>query len=72
MLIIREPIISFHVAIHELYPIWHTIFSDYAILNNSQNTYIDFYVSNWADMDIGCYNNDYVGSDPTRGLYYIA
>ena len=21
-------------------------------------------------MDIGCYNNDYVGSDPTRGLYY--
>ena len=48
----------------------NTIFSDYAILNNSQNTYTDFYVSNWADMDIGCYNNDYVGSDPTRGLYY--
>ena len=48
----------------------NTIFSDYAILNNSQNTYTDFYVSNWADMDIGCYGNDYVGSDPTRGLYY--
>ena len=48
----------------------NTIFSDYAILNNSQNTYTNFYVSNWADMDIGCYSDDYVGSDPTRGLYY--
>ena len=48
----------------------NTIFSDYAVINNSQNTYTDFYVSNWADMDILSYLDDYVGSDPSRGLFY--
>ena len=48
----------------------NTIFSDYAVFNNSQNTYTDFYVSNWADMDILLASDDYVGSDPSRGLFY--
>ena len=48
----------------------NTIFSDYAVINNSQNNYTNFYVSNWADMDILSHSDDYVGSDPSRGLFY--
>lgn len=48
----------------------NTVFVDYTVINKSTNTYHDFYAGSWTDFDIGNYNDDYIGSDATRGAYY--
>ncbi len=46
----------------------YTTFYDYKIYNRSNNNYHDVYIGLWSDADIGCYNDDYVGSDPNLNL----
>ena len=48
----------------------NTIFSEYTIINYSNQTYSDFYIGMWEDMDIGCSEDDYVGCDVERNLAY--
>jgi len=40
------------------------------IINKGCNTMNDCYLGEWVDPDLGNYNDDYVGSDVTRGLGY--
>jgi len=48
----------------------NTIFSDYAVINNGPHTLSNFKVGIWEDMDIGCPEDDYVGTDVSRGMIY--
>ncbi len=48
----------------------NTLFLQYDITNKSTNNYSDFYASMWTDFDYGCFNNDYVGSNPALDFFY--
>jgi len=41
----------------------YTTFYDYKIINRSATNYHDVYVSMWSDVDLGFYNDDYIGSN---------
>ncbi len=44
-------------------------FYRYKIINKAPTSPIrDFYMAQWVDADLGCYDNDYVGCDTVRGL----
>jgi hypothetical protein len=43
-------------------------FYRYNIINKSVSTLNNTYMGQWADPDLGCFNNDYVGCDVSRGL----
>jgi hypothetical protein len=43
-------------------------FYNYELINRSTQTLTDTYFGQWADTDIGGYNDDYVGCDVSRGL----
>ena len=47
-----------------------TIFSEYTLINFSNETYSDLNVGIWLDPDIGCSEDDYVGCDVQRSLSY--
>ncbi|MCU0435079.1 MAG: T9SS type A sorting domain-containing protein [Bacteroidia bacterium] len=47
-----------------------TVFVNYRVYNRSQEDYSDVFVAKWADLDIGSFSDDYVGSDVTSGLFY--
>lgn len=51
--------------------LWNTVFFNYRIINRSNNTYNPFYVSMWADVELGYYIDDFVGSDVTRNAFYV-
>lgn len=46
----------------------YTTFYDYKIYNRSNNNYHDVNVGFWTDVDLGCYNDDYIGSSPQDNL----
>ncbi len=46
----------------------NTLFVRYEIENKSSNTYNDFYISQYEDMDLGCFANDRIGCDTVRNL----
>ncbi len=46
-------------------------FYQYKIINKSIRTYSDFRFSWWMDPDLGCYKDDFIGSDPNLKLAYI-
>jgi hypothetical protein len=48
----------------------NTTFVNYNVFNRSNLDYYDFYLGNWFDFDLGDYEDDYVGSDPSRNLFY--
>lgn len=48
----------------------NTIFSSYRIINRGLEEIIDFRAGLWADFDLGCYTDDYVGSAPELNTYY--
>lgn len=50
--------------------LWNTVFFNYKIINRSSNTYNPFYISWWADTDIGNYSDDFVGTDVERNLIF--
>ncbi len=43
-------------------------FYNYELINRSTQTLTNTYFGQWADTDIGGYNDDYVGCDVSRGL----
>jgi hypothetical protein len=48
----------------------NTLFLDYTIYNRSPFNFYDAYFGQWADLDIGFYDDDFVGSDVSRGIFY--
>ena len=49
---------------------WNSIFFNYKIHNRSATTLHDTYIGNWCDFDIGYSQDDYIGCDVERGLFY--
>lgn len=43
-------------------------FYRYIIRNKATTRIGDFYMGQWVDADLGCFNNDYVGCDTTRDM----
>jgi hypothetical protein len=50
--------------------LYQTMFLHYEIFNRSINTYSDVYVGAWIDFDIGCYSDDWIGSDSSLHMFY--
>jgi len=48
----------------------HSTFLEMDIVNKSQNTYKDLHVGLFTDFDLGCLNDDYVGSIPDLNSYF--
>ncbi len=48
----------------------NTVFLHLKIINRSQNTYSGTYLGVFADIDLGYSNDDYVGCDVERGMFY--
>lgn len=48
----------------------NTVFVHYDIINRSENTYYDTYFGAWTDIDLGYYDDDYVGCNVELGTYY--
>jgi hypothetical protein len=48
----------------------YTTFYDYKIINRSSTNYHDVFVSMWSDVDLGYYNDDYIGSDVINNYGY--
>ena len=45
-------------------PLNQTVFVGYNIINRSTQTLTDFYIGAFTDLDIGCYQDDFIGSIP--------
>jgi len=43
-------------------------FYRYKLINKATIDIKNFYMAQWVDADLGCYNDDYVGCDTTRAL----
>lgn len=46
-------------------------FQRYKLINRATQTIRDCYFAMWADPDLGCANDDYIGCDTTRSLAFI-
>ena len=51
--------------------IQHTIFANVNITNMNNVPYTDFYMGIQSDIDIGFYDNDYVGCDSMLSCYFL-
>ena len=68
---LRIEIRAMHYAYNSLdSALANTIFSEYTLVNFSNETYTDMNVGIWLDMDIGCSEDDYAGCDVERSLSY--
>ena len=50
--------------------LWNTIFVHYKLINQSNATYSNFHFGSFADFDLGCSNDDIVGTDVQRNMVY--
>lgn len=50
----------------------HTVFVHYKLINRSTQTLTDFRIGHFADFDLGCGDDDVVGTDVGRNLVYVA
>jgi hypothetical protein len=48
----------------------HTTFFEYTVHNRSNNNCHDVYVTDWTDVDLGYYLNDYIGTDTVNQFVY--
>ncbi|MEX2597278.1 MAG: T9SS type A sorting domain-containing protein [Salibacteraceae bacterium] len=48
----------------------HALFFHHKVYNRSQRDYHDLKIGMWTDFDLGNAQDDYVGSDPLRNLYF--
>ncbi|MEL7161395.1 MAG: hypothetical protein AAFN92_11625, partial [Bacteroidota bacterium] len=46
-------------------------FQRYKLINRAQEDILDTYFAMWVDPDLGCFTDDYVGSDTSRSLAYV-
>lgn len=51
-------------------PLDSAVFLNYRIFNRSSTTYFDTYFGEWTDFDIGDFQDDFIGSDVQRSLYF--
>jgi hypothetical protein len=49
----------------------HTVFIKYRVINRSSETLYDATIGLFTDFDLGNSNDDRVGCDPARGLWYV-
>jgi len=49
----------------------NTTFYEYTIVNRSTELISDYYIGIFADVDLGCWNDDYVGCDVSRQMGYV-
>lgn len=49
-----------------------TVFVHYTIINRGTQTLTDFHISNFADFDLGCGDDDVIGTDVGRNMVYVA
>ena len=47
-----------------------TVFVHYTVINRGSQTLTDFRIGNFADLDIGCPDDDFLGTDVGRNLVY--
>lgn len=47
-----------------------TVFINYRLYNRTANDYDSLYLGSWTDFDIGSYDDDYIGCDVQRNMYY--
>ncbi|HNR55865.1 MAG TPA: T9SS type A sorting domain-containing protein [Flavobacteriales bacterium] len=47
-----------------------TVFIQYLLINRSSNTLTELHIAHFADFDLGCSEDDHVGTDAARGLVY--
>src|SRR5690606_15232899 len=50
--------------------LWNTVFVHYRLINRSMVTYTNFRAGSFADADIGCSNDDIMGTDVQRNMIY--
>lgn len=48
-----------------------TVFTRHKIINKSFENLNELYVGYWTDFDLGCWNDDFIGSAPDLNTYYI-
>ncbi len=58
-------------AFNNLYELHNTTFYTYKLINRSIESIDSTFFAFWADPDLGCYTDDYVGCDPERSLAYV-
>lgn len=46
-------------------------FQRYKLINRAQDPIDSTFFAVWVDPDLGCYTDDYIGSDTTRSLAYV-
>ena len=46
-------------------------FYDISVLNRSSSNYTDYYLGLFVDNDLGCFNNDYVGCQPSKNMAIV-
>ena len=46
------------------------VFLNYKMFNRSSSTYNNVYVGSWMDLDLGDFQDDYVGCDVGRNVFY--
>ncbi len=51
--------------------LYNTLFTSYKITNKGPNPLDSAFIGNWSDIDLGFPGDDYMGTDVTRGAYYI-
>ena len=49
----------------------NVVYYDYTIINRSANNYHNFRFTQWADMDLGYYNDDFIGFDTVHRMGII-
>lgn len=49
----------------------NTLFQQKRFINRSINTYYNTYIGQFADVNLGCPEDDYVGCDVSRGISYV-
>lgn len=49
----------------------NTVFVMYKIINRSTQTLTDFHIGHFADLELGCGQDDHMGTDAQRGLVYV-
>ncbi len=47
-----------------------TTFLSYKVINQGTEKFDSTYIGYWADFDIGCYNDDYVGCSPSKNSFF--
>lgn len=48
----------------------NTIFTSHKIINKSSITLDSFFMDMWSDIDLGCNEDDYIGSNPALNCYF--